>query len=281
MRLTIKHAGSVIQDFEFHKGPVYIGRHVQNQIVLADAAVSRQHAVIYFTPDGQAVLEDLHSANGTILNGKAIEKAQIRPGDLIRIADYTIEIRPDATVSSRTNLDDTLIGAPRKIQVIGRRFSAEHGPDMIIPAGRLKAFAEAASAVCRSSGPDQTALAVAQCISRQFTAAVAWCGLRQSPSGPWTSQVCIDGQGHKIALEDREVLSLIGLAVEKTDFVLCPQGLETSKGRSLMICPAICTEGVVGCLVAQGGPTRRPFELRDLDYMILLAIHTAAVVANL
>ncbi|MDH7598279.1 MAG: FHA domain-containing protein [Sedimentisphaerales bacterium] len=271
----------MIQELQFHKGPIYLGRHSQNHIVLPDAAVSRQHAVLYFTQDGQAILEDLHSANGTFLNGKAIDKVQVKPGDVMRIADYTIEIRPDTTVTSRASMEDTIVGAPRKIQVIGRRFAGDHGPEMIIPAARLRAFAEAAWLVCSSSGPDQTAAKVAAYVLNQFDAGLAWVGLRQGTTGPWTSQACLNQQGRSTTLQDREVIRLIELAVEKVDFILCPQGLEESRGRSLMVCPAVIPDGVVGCLVVQGQPGRRPYELRDLDYLILVAIHTAAVTINL
>lgn len=243
--------------------------------------VSRQHAVIYITQQGQAIIEDLHSANGTSLNGKPIEKAQVRPGDVVGIADYLIEIRPDAVVTGKTNLDDTLIQAPRRIQVIGRRFASDQGPDMVIPPTRLKDLAEAASLVCRAGGPDQTAQVVAECIKRQLGATLAWCGLRMDRQGPWTSQALVTDQGIRPSLEEPELLRLVDLATDKRDFVLCPKGLESSGGRSIMVCPAIEPEGVVGCLLAQSSGGHRPFELRDLDYLILLALHTAAVVANM
>lgn len=281
MRLIVKRAGSVLQEYQFHKGPIYIGRHAQNHVVLADTMASRQHAVIYITQQGQAIVEDLHSANGTSLNGKPVDKAQVRPGDVIGIADYLIEIRPDAVVTGKANLDDTLIQAPRRIQVIGRRFASDQGPDIVIPPTRLKDLAEVASLICRASGPDQTAQVVGECIRRQLGAQLAWCGLRMDRHGPWTSQALVTEQGIRPKLDEPELLRLVDLAVEKKDFVLCPKGLESSGGRSVMVCPAIDPEGVVGCLLVQSSGGRRPFDLRDLDYLILLALYTAAVVANL
>lgn len=60
-----------------------LGRDVTNDIVLADAEVSRQHARLTRTPGGY-VLEDLGSTNGTFVNGeRLIAPRVLNPGDLV------------------------------------------------------------------------------------------------------------------------------------------------------------------------------------------------------
>ncbi len=62
---------------------VMVGRDRTCSIVLAHPAVSRRHARI--TIAGQApVLEDLQSANGTYVNNARIERAVLKPGDIVR-----------------------------------------------------------------------------------------------------------------------------------------------------------------------------------------------------
>lgn len=66
-------------------GPVVIGRSPGADIVIGDDFVSGKHARVTPAGDG-AVLEDLGSTNGTLLNGARITAAQnLRPGDAIDI----------------------------------------------------------------------------------------------------------------------------------------------------------------------------------------------------
>jgi len=92
MRLVVKQGGRTINEFKADKGPVYIGRRSASQIPLPDKAVSKQHALISVTDDGKWMVEDLDSANKTYLNERAIQKAEIKTGDILRIVDFTIEV---------------------------------------------------------------------------------------------------------------------------------------------------------------------------------------------
>ena len=61
---------------------VGIGRSRENDVVLADANVSRQHAEIRQEESGFWVV-DLGSTNGTSLNGERVDRARLEPGDRI------------------------------------------------------------------------------------------------------------------------------------------------------------------------------------------------------
>jgi hypothetical protein len=68
--------------------------------VIPNQQVSRNHARIFFSPDGPA-LEDLNSKNGTFHNGKPIaEIAYLEDGDIIQIAlaQEFVFLGQDATV---------------------------------------------------------------------------------------------------------------------------------------------------------------------------------------
>lgn len=66
-----------------------IGRSKLSQIVLEDGAVSRLHAVVIATPEGP-LLRDNDSANGTLLNGRAVKEAVLRHGDTIQIGKFIL-----------------------------------------------------------------------------------------------------------------------------------------------------------------------------------------------
>ncbi len=64
-----------------------IGRQPDNDIVLSHPTVSRKHArVIWNDQVGKHLIEDLHSTNGTFVNGKRVVRPiLLRPGDTIQI----------------------------------------------------------------------------------------------------------------------------------------------------------------------------------------------------
>ena len=64
--------------------PVTIGREEGNAVRLNDERVSRYHAKIQ-TEDGDVILTDLDSTNGTRVNGAAIQIRRLRAGDQVSI----------------------------------------------------------------------------------------------------------------------------------------------------------------------------------------------------
>jgi phosphoserine phosphatase RsbU/P len=71
------------------KGAI-LGRHPECDIVLDQGAVSRQHAQISLI-DGDYFIEDLHSRNGTLINGIAIDsRYKLRDGDEVKICDLAL-----------------------------------------------------------------------------------------------------------------------------------------------------------------------------------------------
>jgi len=73
-------------------GPVVIGRSPGADIVIGDDFVSGRHARISPAGDG-AVVEDLSSTNGTVLNGVRITAPQqLRPGDTVDIGSVRLKV---------------------------------------------------------------------------------------------------------------------------------------------------------------------------------------------
>jgi len=55
-----------------------------------DAAASRAHARFLETPDGSYVVEDMGSTNGTFVDGKRVERAELHSGDRIHIGPNVV-----------------------------------------------------------------------------------------------------------------------------------------------------------------------------------------------
>ncbi len=77
---------------------VTLGRAPGNTIQLPERNVSRRHARFY-AQAGTLVVEDLHSANGILLNGKKVTAPKaLQDGDLLRIGDYGIVLQHDTDI---------------------------------------------------------------------------------------------------------------------------------------------------------------------------------------
>jgi signal transduction histidine kinase len=70
--------------FEIDEADVGLGRGVHNGIRIHDTEVSRAHARVVKV-NGKYQLEDLHSSNGTFINGTLINSRELVPGDEIQI----------------------------------------------------------------------------------------------------------------------------------------------------------------------------------------------------
>ncbi len=285
MRLVVKQAGRTVNEFRFVKGPIYIGRHMHSQVFLPDIMVSRQHAVIYATQDGKWIVEDLDSANKTFLNDKAIHKAEIKTGDRLRIAGFTIEIdlEEETEADRRIHLDDTLITTFREPQAIMRNLDAEQAPDIRLPAKRYKDFVQATEEICKAHGPEEVLKALLSIMSQQFAAYHVWCALRNEPSGTMTCHAGKSCDGQALQISDIKLNKKINQVVEKGAFLLLPQVSDHIKGemiRSAMIAPIMGAAGCFGVIYIDNDVDQEPYSLSDLDYLMLLAVHTAAILEN-
>lgn len=61
-----------------------IGRESSNQIILKDNFVSRRHAELIISDNGEVLLRDLGSSNGTFVNDKRINECFLKQGDIVK-----------------------------------------------------------------------------------------------------------------------------------------------------------------------------------------------------
>lgn len=61
-----------------------VGRRNTNSLMIADNAVSGVHCKFIYS-DGEVILEDMNSTNGTVLNDEKITSAKVKTGDIVII----------------------------------------------------------------------------------------------------------------------------------------------------------------------------------------------------
>ncbi|HSJ54227.1 MAG TPA: FHA domain-containing protein, partial [Anaerolineae bacterium] len=107
------------REFGLSKASVSLGRALSNDIVLGDARASREHARLECSPQGCEIV-DLGSSNGTRVNGKPVQRAALRPGDVVTLGSSQLryETEPTADDVELTRLDseaDLMLSMEREI----------------------------------------------------------------------------------------------------------------------------------------------------------------------
>lgn len=87
--ITVKLKDKVLETRTFDGGFVRIGRSRENDIILENLSVSREHAQIRYHDDRYTII-DLNSANGTMVNGVRVSKAEIVHEDVITIGKHKL-----------------------------------------------------------------------------------------------------------------------------------------------------------------------------------------------
>ncbi|MCI0456910.1 MAG: FHA domain-containing protein [Gemmataceae bacterium] len=79
--------GQATDTIPLKMGRLTFGRGPDRDVVLSDALISRRHAVLEYQ-DGGYYLSDTQSRIGTFVNGKAIIRARLEPGDRVQLGPY-------------------------------------------------------------------------------------------------------------------------------------------------------------------------------------------------
>ncbi|MDD5380800.1 MAG: FHA domain-containing protein [Phycisphaerae bacterium] len=319
--MVVKQNGRTVNEFRFAKGPIYIGRQESSQVFLHDAAVSRQHAVIFSTQDGKWMVEDLDSANKTYLNDLAIHKVEIKTGDCLRITDHIIEInlKDGEEAEKQIHLDDTLaatatppapaaapapaasepaaapaasappgtpgvsVGVP---QVIERKLDTTDAPPIRLPPQRGMDLLRSIEAINKAGNADELLLTLLDLISKQLGTYHSWCALRSEPAGPMTHHAGRTRDGKTLELSNIKLNEKINEAIEKSHFLLFIFSKDMTKDekgqiRSVVIAPIVGPAGCFGVLYANNTFRDDHYSLPDLDYLMMLGMHIASAAQKL
>lgn len=298
MRLIVKKQGVSVKEFQLDKHAIQIGRGSDCDVALSSRLVSRKHAMLSYDQAADSwTVEDLGSSNKTYLNDKVVGKSKINTGDELRIGEFTIQINPPDEPQEHTRIqaDETVDGEDAmaleaslttpQSETLVRKPDAQHAPAMRLAARRLTDFSQATEALCAAKSLDRMLLTLLDICIRQFNAFHVWCALREQPSGPMTYHAGKRRDGRQVQLTDLQLQDKINQAIERKQSLVFPrvsaQMESKDRIRSAMIAPIIRSSGCFGLLYVDNAMVHEHYALGDLDYLMLIAIHTASILEGL
>lgn len=89
---------------------IKIGKDPNNDVVISNSTVSRQHAIVTIADNDHTTIRDLNSTNGTYVNGKRITGENIlKPGDKVQLGNHLATYEELTTPTHKDKKDDTIV----------------------------------------------------------------------------------------------------------------------------------------------------------------------------
>jgi pSer/pThr/pTyr-binding forkhead associated (FHA) protein len=92
--LKFESSGQVLKELPLTQAATTIGRLPDNNLQIDNLAVSGHHAKISWE-QGQYIVEDLGSLNGTYVNNERVGKATLKHGDQVKIGKHLVEFKAE------------------------------------------------------------------------------------------------------------------------------------------------------------------------------------------
>ncbi len=105
-KLILSFEGTVLKSVAVGTDRLTIGRKPENDIQVDNLAVSGLHAAVERVGE-DVILEDLHSTNGTMVNGQLIQKHVLKNFDVIELGKHKLKYVVES--SSSANMDKTMV----------------------------------------------------------------------------------------------------------------------------------------------------------------------------
>ncbi len=282
MNLVVKQSGMLVKDLRFARGPIYIGRQLESQVCLPDLAVSREHTVIYGADNTKWFVEDLGSANKTYLNKNAIHKSELKDGDVLQIANFTIEVQlgGESEKARQLSMTDTLSLDVHTPETIVRRYEAKDAPPIRFDPAHVKSYVKATSAILNTSGPDELLKVLMTVTADQFGTFYNWIGLRIATTGELTHIAGRKRTGQNVKLDELIFGKMIIDAMNKLEYTLIPllpKDKQYERIRSGLIAPVESDAGCHGVIYVDNALDRKHFSFADMDYLVLLTVQAGVM----
>lgn len=111
-KLIVNPSSASRREIPLPRTVLSIGRDPGNDLVLADAMVSRRHAVVELR-GSQYFIRDCNSSNGSLVNGDRISERSLRDGDLVAIGTARILFRDEVHIEDASGKVVQHPSAPR------------------------------------------------------------------------------------------------------------------------------------------------------------------------
>jgi len=142
INLHIVNAQRQETDHLFDSETLVIGRSSSADLVIEDSAVSREHMRLFYR-NGRLYAEDLRSANGTLLNGRVLDRVtETGPGDVIQLSDHVITLYEPETEPLERRLERNALGEQTLFLDANALLAEELVPEEVEDRHRLGRYAE-------------------------------------------------------------------------------------------------------------------------------------------
>jgi hypothetical protein len=140
-KLILSMDGLVLKEIPLTKQRTTIGRKPHNDIQIDNLAISGEHAVINIVVN-DAFLEDLHSTNGTFVNGGAVKRHFLQDGDVIELGKYRLKYLSElGHAAAQPDFEKTMLLRPEILRQAAEDTHARTGEE-VLRGGSLPAGAE-------------------------------------------------------------------------------------------------------------------------------------------
>lgn len=99
VRAVVTHGPTLGATFVLRDGAHLIGRHPAADIWLDDLTVSLRHAMVGWS-NGALHAADLGSLNGTFVNGRRIDVAELAVGDELTVGTFQLSLLPPSPTAA-------------------------------------------------------------------------------------------------------------------------------------------------------------------------------------
>ncbi len=204
-------------------------------------------------------------------------------------------LQPDELDADKSRLSATKISsaetgllmvAPREPQIIIRTIGAEKAPPIRFDSERVVEYLQVIDAIGKAGSVDEVLLVLLEAVEKQLGACYAWSAVRNKPGGPMTAHAGRHRDGRPLDFEHIPLNEKINEAIEKGEFLLLifSRDMDMEKGRqvrSALVVPVLSSSGCYGVIYANNTFRDEHYDLGDLDYLMLIAIHAATVLQRL
>ncbi|MDJ0841480.1 MAG: ATP-binding protein [Acidobacteriota bacterium] len=284
-------------DMMLEDEPIVIGRSANVDLVLRDQAVSRCHTRLYIE-NGRLFVEDLKSANGTLLNGHVVkEPTEAGPGDVLQLSGNVITIhREYQKPMSTTAMERTEIGEHTLFrdaaELLHKKLSPEEAQDSYVLgryAARLRVLNDLHGKLSKQSSKNEVIRLVMDMAFANLEPEEGSVFLK-SDNGELEMAASRAVPGlHENFLYSK---SLIAEVTEKGKAALvldarsdirfqASVSIHSAGVRSLIAAPIFDAEGIMGMIALNSRSGVRWFTEEDLAFLVSLASVAALKTRNL
>jgi len=283
-----------------------MGRHPDCEIVLDAAAVSRQHAQIVQESDVYYV-EDLHSRNGTFVNGELINgRRALEDGDRIKICDLNFAFflkelpsrgNQQTLAAGSTSLammvddDDQALGSSTIMSKLGVTSSRSPSRLTVNPEVKLRAMVEIATNLGKVVAVDEVLPKILDSLFKIYSQADRGFVILKAPDGRLLPKAIKHRRENH---EDQVRISrtIINQVMTSKEAILSADAANDSRFqqsesiadlriRSVMCAPLVDSEGnSLGVIQVDTMDQRQRFQKDDLDLLASIASQSAIAIDN-